>query len=136
MKNHRLFWEQMTHRSQQFKKLSKRIITTTVLAGTLILPWHTAAAEPSAFADFNGNGYMAFAIGNPSLNVHGLNHRLYSGLPTAAGTSQILHDMSRYGLQTHSYTPTFLYHHAPNSLNEYESGLAVDGDGFLTVFSW
>jgi len=136
MKNHRIFWEQMKYRSQQFTQLSKRVITTTVLAGTLILPWHTAAAEPSASADFNGNGYIAFAIGLPSLNVHGLNHGLYSGLPPTAATSQILHNMSMYDLQTHPYAPTFLHHHAPASLNEYESGLAVDGDGFLTVFSW
>ena len=129
MKNQRNFLQTM-------KPYGRRVVTTTLLVGTLVLPWNAAEAEPSVFADFNGNGYMAFAIGIPPRNVHGLSHSTSLGITTAAGASQIIHDMSRYGLQTHAYTPTFLHHHAPDSLNGYEPEFAVNDDGFLVVFSW
>ena len=43
MKNAFTYWQHLKQRSKQFKQLSKRTVTATLLAEPLLLQWNTAA---------------------------------------------------------------------------------------------
>ena len=145
MKNHRTYWEHMKQHSKQFRQYSKRIVTTTLLAGTLVLPGNAAEAELSACVDCNCAGYSDVAIDAPSkrvdlallspVNAAAVTISTYPATATRTAVP-LFSDMPLYGLQTHAFAPIYLHQHAPDFITEYESGFTVDNDGFLAVFSW
>lgn len=108
---------------QTIKQRSRQIVTISLLAGALVLPWNAAKAEPSAFVEFNCTGYSVLAVGAPD-----------DGYPH--GVTRIMCRLSVYSLQTNADTPNFLHQPAPEFINTYEPGFAVDEAGFLPVFSW
>lgn len=122
MKNQRNFWQTM-------KRHGKRLVTSSLLAGTLVLPlvlpWHAAEADPLSVVEFTcaGYGYSVLTIGAAD-----------DGYPQ--GVARIMCRMSVYSLQTNTFTPTFLQQPAPAFSNTYEPRLAVDDEGFLPVLSW
>lgn len=116
MKNQRTFWERM-------KNYSKRLATTSLLAGTLVLQWHTAEAEPLSVVELNCAEYSVLTIG-----------ALDDEYPS--GVARIICRMSVYSLQADAFTPTFLHQPPPDSISTYEPEFAVDDAGFLEVFSW
>ncbi len=135
MKNHRTFWEHMRQRSNQFKNLSKGIVATSLVTGMLLAPWNAAHAH-DVYADFNSDGDMVLAMGTPYEKAPGLNSSAYRGTATTADAGRILYGISMYDLQTNAYAPILLPQRALNFINTYESEAAVDGHGFLVVFSW
>lgn len=135
MKNHYTFWEHLGQHSKQFKKISKGIITTTFVVGTLLTPWKTATAH-DVYTDFNSDGDMVLAMGTPYKKAPGFNPSAYRGTATTADAGQILYGISMYGLQTNAYAPSLLHQRTLNFINTYESEAVVDEHGFLVVFSW
>jgi hypothetical protein len=138
MKNQRNFL-------QTINQHSKRIVTTTVLAGTLILPWNAAEAEPSAFANFNDDESRNLFVSAPSehvslamlsqVNPAAVTIRTSPATATRAAAVQLFSDVARSGLQTHAFTPTSLHQPALGYVNLQKPEFAVNDDASWVMFS-
>jgi len=130
---------------QTIKQHSRRIVTTTFLAGTLILPWNAAEAEPSAFANFNYEESRNLSVSAPSehvslamlsqVNPTAVTIRTAPATSTRAAV-QLFSDMSLYDLQTHALTPPSLHQPAPGYVNPQQSKFAVNDGASWVMFSW